>query len=212
MKIQTIIPQSGQQSEHLYGEENPHSANSRHSSPLTAEATRTNTFKSQNEQQTVPAIGANCGDHLDAEALRVEYSLRVTGAGEIPFDIHNRFEIPMALHPDHILGAYASFEGVFKHLIEVPLKVAVRSFLQHRFEAGCKEQQQPDMSYQFHSSQTNPMAHRRPHPESQDQVTTDTSNGSTNSHIDISKAMSPEEYQKVKEFFSGHPELQRTGT
>jgi len=211
MKIETTIPRSGQQSEHLCGEENPHSENSRHSSPMTAEATKTTTVKSQNEQQAHPAMGANCGDRLDAEALRVEYSLRVTGAGEIPFDIHNTFEIPMALNPDHILGAYTSFEGVFKHLIELPLKVAVRSFLQRRFEAGCKEQQEPGMSYQLHASQTNPLIARR-QPQPQGQGATDTSTGSTNRHIDLSKAMSPEEYQKVKKFFSGHPELQRTGT
>jgi len=101
-------------------------------------------------------------------------------------------------------------DGVFKHLMELPLKVAVRSFLQRRFEAGCKEQQQPSMSYQFHASQTNPLVRRQPQPEGQG--ATDTSTVSTNRHIDISKAMSPEEYQKVKEFFSGHPELQRTGT
>ena len=59
--------------------------------------------------------------------LRMEYRLRVTGAGQTPVDIDGYVDLPMALNPKSHRCARTSFETLLRILVQEPSAEAVHA-------------------------------------------------------------------------------------
>jgi hypothetical protein len=80
------------------------------------------------------------------DALRMEYRLVVTGAGETHVNIQGFTDLPMALSEYCMLNADQSFNTMFQILLEQPAKAAVRGLV-NRWLSAFRKRQQPSSSW-----------------------------------------------------------------
>ena len=72
-------------------------------------------------------------------ALRMEYRLVVTGAGQTPVDIEGCVDLPMAFRPGTGLDGSATFDKMFDLFLRDPATSAVADVYREQFEAEMKK-------------------------------------------------------------------------
>jgi len=71
---------------------------------------------------------------LPATALRVEYTVKVSGGTDVVAQVNSRFDLPLGLLPECISATDASFGEIFNRILFEPLQIRVRGFLQSKYE------------------------------------------------------------------------------